>query len=118
MTSTPQQRLTFQLFLIEREGFNDMADRGRRHLEGKNWLGIYDIVDHLSKPEGPLVQTDTLVPQDIIHNMRLALNELVLERLANDVNDTQPTVKPKPVEERKLPTEFVRDNEDDNLQPA
>ncbi len=113
--STPEQRLDFQFYLIEKEGLTDMADRGRRHLENKNWLAIYDIVDHLSKPEGPLVQADTLVPQDIIHNMRLALNELVLQRLATDVNDTDPK---SPVEEKQLPTEFVKDDDDDNLQPA
>ena len=119
--STPEQRLQFSFFLINRAGFDGTAVLGQSRLENKNWLGIYDIVEALSKPQGPLVQTEPLVPQDIIHEMRLALNELVLKRLENDINESVPQTSdspPEPVEEQQMPTEFVNDEEDDGLQPA
>ena len=114
MKTTPTQQLAFQLYLIDALGFHETVTLSVGNITRKNWLGMYETIEQLEKPEGPLVKVEPLIPADIIHNVRLALNELVLERMAKDVNDLSGT----PLPEGQAPTEFVSDEEDDGLQPA
>ena len=114
MKPTPLQQLAFQLYLMDASDKTATVTLATQYIAAKNWLGVYDIVNELEKPEGPLVKTEPLIATDIIHNIRLALNELVLARLTSDVNDLSGT----PIPEGPAPTEFVPDEEDDGLQTA
>ena len=107
--ATPVQNIEFQCYLIQRAGYAEIADLGRKAISQENWNFLYKMANDLEQPKGKLDTSSSLVDQDIIHNIRLALNSIILPEMPND---TQTKPPPENVPQPR------KEEDEDNLQPA